>query len=145
MKEICTKILINASPAIVWDIITDFENYGKWNPFIREISGITKEGSTIQVFIKPPNSNGMKFKPEILKYESEKEIRWLGKLWIPKIFDGEHSLTIKKIEENKVLFIQKEQFNGLLVPLFTNMLKDTKLGFQMMNQKLKQKAEEKME
>ena len=106
---------------------------------------LPREGSTIQVFIKPPNSNGMKFKPEILKYEPEKEIRWLGKLWIPKIFDGEHSLTIKKIEENKVLFIQKEQFNGLLVPLFTNMLKDTKLGFQMMNQKLKQKAEEKME
>jgi len=95
--------------------------------------------------IKPPNSNGMKFKPKILKYEPEKEIRWLGKLWIPKIFDGEHSLTIKRLEENKVLFIQKEEFNGLLVPLFTNMLKDTKLGFQMMNQKLKQKAEKKME
>jgi hypothetical protein len=43
------------------------------------------------------------------------------------------------------LFIQKEEFNGLLVPLFTNMLKDTKLGFQMMNQKLKQKAEKKKE
>ena len=145
MKKICTKILINASPSIVWHIITDFENYGKWNPFIREISGVTKEGSTIQVFIKPPNSNGMKFKPKILKYKSEKEIKWLGKLWVPKIFDGEHSLTIKKIEENKVLFIQKEQFNGLLVPLFTNMLKNTKLGFQMMNQKLKKEAEKKME
>jgi hypothetical protein len=45
--------------------------------------------------IKPPNSNGMKFKPKILKYEPEKEIRWLGKLWIPKIFDGEHSLKLK--------------------------------------------------
>lgn len=26
-------------------IITDFENYEKWNPFIREISGVNKEGS----------------------------------------------------------------------------------------------------
>ena len=50
MKEICTKILINATHAIVWDVIIDFENYGKWNPFIREISGITKEGSTIHVY-----------------------------------------------------------------------------------------------
>jgi hypothetical protein len=141
MKEICTKILINASPAIVWDIITDFENYGKWNPFIRKISGAKSEGSTIKVFIKPPNSNGMKFKPKILNYCPEEEIRWLGKLWIPKIFDGEHSLTIKKIDDNKVLFVQQEQFNGLLVPLFTKLLKDTELGFQMMNQKLKQKAE----
>lgn len=73
MKEICSKIQINASPSIVWSIITDFENYGKWNPFIKEISGDTKEGSTIHVFIKPPNSNGMKFKPKILKYESEKK------------------------------------------------------------------------
>ena len=145
MKEICTKIQINASPAIVWNIITHFENYGKWNPFIRKISGVQEEGSTIQVFIKPPNSNGMKFKPKILKYDPEKEIKWLGKLWIPKIFDGEHSLIIKKIDENKVLFIQKERFNGLLVSSFTKMLKDTKLGFQMMNQKLKQEAENKME
>ena len=84
MKEICTKIQINASPEIVWDIITDFENYRKWNPFIREISGVIKEGSTIQVYIKPPNSSGMKFKPKILKIDPEKEIRWLGKLWIFK-------------------------------------------------------------
>ena len=87
----------------------------------------------------------MRFEPKILKYEPEKEIRWLGKLWIPKIFDGEHSLTIKKVDENKILFIQKEQFKGLLIPLFTNMLEDTKSGFIMMNEKLKQKAEEMMD
>ncbi len=56
MQEIYTEIRINASPSIVWDIITDFDNYGKWNPFIKEISGIPKEGSEIHVFIKPPNS-----------------------------------------------------------------------------------------
>ena len=145
MKEICTKIIINASPIVVWNIITDFENFGKWNPFIKKISGVPKEGNTIQIFIKPPNSNGMRFEPKILKYEPEKEIRWLGKLWIPKIFDGEHSLTIRKVDENKILFIQKEQFKGLLIPLFTNMLEDTKSGFIMMNEKLKQKAEEMME
>ena len=144
MKEICTKILIKASPAIVWDIITDFENYGKWNPFIREISGVIKEGYTIHIFIKPPNSNGIKFKPKILKIDSEKEIRWLGKLWISKIFDGEHSLTIKKIDNSNILFIQKEQFKGLLVPFFTNMLIDTKSGFELMNQKLKETAEKRM-
>ncbi len=80
-----------------------------------------------------------------MKYETEKEIKWLGRLWIPKLFDGEHSLTIKKINENEVLFVQKERFNGLLVPLFRNLLKDTKSGFQMMNQELKQKAEKEIE
>ncbi|MFY9637770.1 MAG: SRPBCC domain-containing protein [Methanobacterium sp.] len=144
MQEIYSEIRINASPSIVWDIITDFDNFGKWNPFIREISGILKEGSEIHVFIKPPNSNGMKFKPRILKYDPENEIKWLGKLWIRGLFDGEHSLIIKKIDEDNVLFIQKERFNGLLVPLFSNMLNNTKFGFQRMNEKLKQEAEKKM-
>ena len=144
MQEIYSEIRINASPSIVWDIITDFDNFGKWNPFIKEISGIPKEGSEIHVFIKPPNSSGMKFKPRILKFDRENEIKWLGKLWIPGLFDGEHSLIIKKIDEDNVLFIQKERFNGLLVPLFSNMLNNTKSGFQRMNEKLKQEAEKKM-
>jgi hypothetical protein len=144
MKEIYTEIHINASSSIVWDIITDFDNFGKWNPFIKEISGTQKEGSEIQVFIKPLNSNGMRFKPKILTYEPGKEIKWLGKLWIPKLFDGEHSLSIKKVDESNVLFVQKEKFTGLLVPLFSNILKDTESGFEMMNQKLKQEAEKKM-
>jgi len=140
MKE----IHINASPNIVWGILTDFDNYGKWNPFIKEISGIEQEGSELQIFIKPPNSDGMRFKPKILNYDPGKELKWLGKLWIPKLFDGKHSLKINKLDENNVLFIQKERFSGLLVPLFSNMLNDTKSGFEMMNQKLKQESEKKM-
>jgi hypothetical protein len=143
MKEIYTEIEINASAEIVWGIITDFEDYLLWNPFIKEISGNLQEGSRIEVFIKPPNSNGMRFKPKILKFQPEKELRWLGKLWIPKLFDGEHSLIIKQIDGNQVLFIQKERFYGLLVPILSNLLKDSKSGFELMNHALKKEAEEK--
>lgn len=144
MKEIYSEIEINAPASTVWEILTDFENFPHWNPFIKELSGDLQEGSQIEVFIKPPNSNGIKFKPKILVYEPEKELRWLGNLWIPKLFDGEHSLIIKKIDDDKVLFIQKERFDGLFVPLFSNMLKDTESGFEMMNKALKQEAEEKL-
>jgi hypothetical protein len=141
MKEIYTEIEINASADIVWNIIIDFDDYSRWNPFIKEISGIAKEGSQIEVFMKPPQSNGMKFKPKIIKFQEEKEMRWLGKLWIPKIFDGEHSLIIKKISDNKTLFIQKEKFSGILVSFLSNLLKDTKSGFELMNHALKQESE----
>ena len=143
MKEIYTEIEINAPDDIIWNIITDFDGYSRWNPFIKEISGIPEEESQIEVFIKPPNSNGMKFRPRIIKYEPKKELGWLGRLWILKLFDGEHSLIIKKIDDNKTLFIQKERFHGLLVPLLSNLLKNTKSGFELMNNALKQEAEEK--
>lgn len=178
MKELYTEIEINASASVVWDILTDFNNFPNWNPFIKEISGNLQEGSQIEVFItppknrsfqknhrffdapknqrffegffgrakifdfcKPPNSNGMRFKPKILTCKPKEEIRWLGNLWIPKLFDGEHSLIIEKISENKILFIQKEKFSGLLVPFFSSLLEDTKSGFEMMNQALKREVE----
>jgi hypothetical protein len=141
MKEIYSEIEIDAPASVVWDILTDFDNYAQWNPFIKEISGNLIVGTQIEVFIKPPNSNGMKFRPKLLSYKPEEELRWLGKLWIPKLFDGEHSLAIKKIDENKVIFIQKEKFSGLFVPLVPGILKNTESGFKMMNQALKNEAE----
>ena len=65
MKEIYTEIHINASPSIVWNILTDFDKFGKWNPFIPKISGHQKGGSELQIYINLPNSNGMKFKTKI--------------------------------------------------------------------------------
>ena len=141
MKEIHTEIKINASPSTVWKILTNFNDYPRWNPFIKEISGNQQVESRIEAFIRPPNSKGMKIKPVILAYHPEKELRWLGRLWIPKLVDGEHSLIIDKIDENKVLFIQKEKFTGLIVPLLSGMLKDTEDGFKMMNHALKIEAE----
>ncbi|MBU4536301.1 MAG: SRPBCC domain-containing protein [Euryarchaeota archaeon] len=142
MKEIYTEIEINAPAKVVWDILTDFDHYPQWNPFIQEISGDQTVGAQIEVFIKSPNSNGIKFKPKILSYKPEEELRWLGALWIPKLFDGEHSLIIEEIDENKILFIQKEKFTGLLVPLVSSMLNDTESGFKNMNRALKREAED---
>ena len=144
MKEVYSEIQINASASVVWDILTDFEKFGEWNPFITEISGKLKEGSELRVFMEPPNSKGMEFKPTLKKVETEKKIQWLGKIWIPKLFDGEHSWTINQIDDNTVLFIQKERFTGIFIPFFTKLLKNTKSGFEMMNQNLKQRAEEMM-
>lgn len=79
----------------------------------------------------------MKFKPKVIKFQPERELRWLRILWIPKLFDGEHYLIVNKINDNKVLFIQKERFYGILVLILSNLLKDTKFGFELMNNALK--------
>ncbi len=141
MKEVYSEIRINASSSVVWSILTDFDKFGEWNPFIKEISGTLKEGSKLRVFIEPPNSKGMEFKPTLKTVEFEKKVKWLGKVLIPKLFDGEHSWIINQIDDNNVLFIQKERFTGIFVPFFSELLKNTKSGFEMMNQNLKQRSE----
>ena len=41
----------------------------------------------------------MTFKPTVLVAEGPKELRWLGRLLLPGMFDGEHSFRIHAGEE----------------------------------------------
>ncbi len=141
MKEIYTEIEINSSVEEIWNILTNFDNYPNWNPFMKQINGELQEGSKIQVTIKPYNSGSIVYKPRILELKPEEKIKWLGITGIPHLFDGEHSLILKKIDENKVLFIQKEKFTGILVPILTGLLRNTEISFKMMDEALKKEVE----
>ena len=141
MKEIRTEIIINANVDKVWAILTDFDSYPNWNPFMKYFKGIPKEGNKIEVKMVPPNSKGMIFKPTILKIIPNKEFRWLGHTFISGLFDGEHIFELISNNDRTTTFIQREKFYGILVPLLKNSLDNTKAGFDEMNKKIKEISE----
>jgi hypothetical protein len=143
MKELRSEIDIHASDERVWQLLTDFASYPQWNPFIRRVSGEAKTGARLQVYLQPSGARGTTFRPRVLKVEPNRELRWLGHLVIPGLFDGEHIFTIEPLEANRVHFVQRELFTGLLVPLLAHGLDtDTRRGFDEMNQALKVRAEQ---
>lgn len=143
MKEIKTEIEITAPVEKVWQVLTDFEQFPNWNPFMHSAKGKIKVGERLEVYLKPPGRKGMTFKPRVRKVEQKKEFRWLGHLLIPGLFDGEHIFKIEPINGNRVKFIQQEIFKGILVPLLWKQLNtSTRKGFVEMNQALKNRAEQ---
>lgn len=140
-KEINTEILINATPEKVWSILTSFDDYPNWNPFIKSIKGEAKVGNKIKVNIEPPNSKAMTFEPRVLAFETNKELRWLGHLLFKGLFDGEHKFEIIDNGNGTTTFKQSEKFKGILIGLLN--LEKTKNGFEAMNEKLKEMAERK--
>ena len=142
MRELHSEIEITASAGRTWLILTDFASYPRWNPFIRRISGEPTTGEHLDVRLEPPDSRGMTFKPKVLNPEPNRELRWLGHLLVPGLFDGEHVFTIQPLEDNRVRFIQREAFKGLLVPLSArNLDTNTQRGFEETNRALKERAE----
>ena len=142
VKELHSEIEIAASAQRVWDILTDFSSYPQWNPFIRRISGEAKIGERLDVHLEPPESRGVTLKPKVLNIEPNRELRWLGHLLVPGLFDGDHTLAIEPLEENRVRFVQREAFKGLLAPLLAGSLdNNTRRGFEAMNRALKERAE----
>lgn len=142
-KEIKTEISINATPEKVWSILTDFDKYPNWNPFIKSLTGNVAVGNKITARLEPPEANGMTFKPVVLAFEKNKELRWVGHLLFPGLFDGEHKFELNDNRNGTTTFKQSEKFSGILVPLFKKMLdNNTKKGFEEMNKKLKELAEQ---
>ncbi len=143
MKELRSEIEIEASAERVWQLLTDFAHFPQWNPFIRRASGNAKVGQRLEVNIQPSGANGMTFRPTVLKAEPNRELRWIGRLLIAGLFDGEHIFTIEPLGTNRIRFVQREIFTGLLVPLFAKGLDtDTQRGFEEMNRALKAQAEQ---
>ena len=141
MRELRREIDIDAPPAAVWAVLTDNRAYSEWNPFIRHLGGELREGAKLEVRIEPPGGRAMTFKPSVLAIEPHRELRWLGRLLVPGVFDGEHILHIEPLAEARSRFTQAERFSGILVPLFGGTLDKTELGFEQMNAALKARAE----
>ena len=142
MKELHAETAIQATAERVWQLLTDFERFPQWNPFIRQAKGQARVGAILEAHIQPSDARAMTFKPTILTVEPNRELRWLGRLIMPGLFDGEHVFTIETLGENRVRFMQREIFTGVLVPLFARSLDtDTLRGFNEMNQALKGRAE----
>jgi len=142
MKLIETDIVIHAPAEKVWEVLTDFEKFPSWNPFIKMIAGNKVIGETLTVSIQPPGGSGMTFQPKVLVFSENREMRWKGKLLVPGLFDGEHYFTLEKTGEHSTRFVHGEKFSGLLVGIFAGMLEKTKDGFERMNLALKQACEQ---
>ncbi len=85
----------------------------------------------------------MTFRPSVIKCEPNRELRWLGHLLIPGLFEGKHIFIIEPLGADRVRFIQREEFTGLLIPLFAGGLDiNTQRGFEEMNRALKARAEQ---
>lgn len=141
--HIHTEIEINASAQRVWAVLVDFASYPKWNPFIKSVVGIPEQGARLQIQVQPADGKIMRFSPNVLTVQAERELSWLGRLIIPGLFDGTHHFLIEPLAEGKVRFEQSERFSGLLVGLLpASLMHDTKRGFEEMNRALKTRAEE---
>jgi hypothetical protein len=138
-----TEIVIAASAARVWDVLTDFKAFPAWNPFIRRIDGIPVPGTRLSVSIRPPGGRAMTFRPFVLRVEPAQHLSWRGRTLVPGLFDGEHVFELETVGADQVRFVHAEHFRGVLVPLLARTLRTTtREGFQQMNAALKRRVEQ---
>jgi hypothetical protein len=133
-----TETTMAASVEKVWTTLIDFDSYPRWNPFITKVTGDVSEGEKIEAQLM-----GMTIKPRIERLEENTELRWVGHLMVPGIFDGEHYFRIEANSDGSTRFVHGERFTGLLVPIFAvlGQFKKIERAFVDMNEALKARVE----
>ena len=141
MLEIRTEVTIDRSPEEVWATLMDFERYGEWNPFVREIAGPAVVGERLDAELALPGGRAMRFQPRVLVVEPGKEFRWIGVTGSRAIVRGEHVFELHAVSGGTRL-VQWERFGGLLARPFLALVgKKTRAGFELMNAALKRRVE----
>ena len=92
---ISTNVDIDAPKQSVWDVLTDFAAYHKWNPYM-QIEGIAEVGTKLTVHMGASGGRAAAFKPTVLAATPSAELRWLGKLGFGGIVDGEHFFILDR-------------------------------------------------
>ena len=133
-----TEIFIAAPPETVWALLTDPAEHAGWNPMIRGVQGRFAPGERPRLTMVTPQGSSMTFRPRILVADPGRELRWLGRLGLPRLFDGEHYFRLVP-EAGGTRLIHGERFRGLL--LWVIDVHRFRPGFEAANEGLKRRAE----
>ncbi|MDJ0637963.1 MAG: SRPBCC domain-containing protein [Paracoccaceae bacterium] len=142
--SISTQIEIEAPASAVWSELADGKAYPDWNPFVKHLSGELEAGSRLDITIQSEGNAPMNFTPEVLVADADEELRWVGRLGITGIFDGEHYFILEENDRGTTILHHGENFRGILgYPVLALIGEDTHNGFLAMNDALKARVESK--
>jgi hypothetical protein len=137
MKAFSASTEINASPETVWGILTDSAKFTEWDPGMKSIEGNIAPGEklTIYAHIAPNRA----FKVTVSEFEPNRKLVWSSGMPMG-LFKGARTFTLTPKGEGTE-FTTREEFGGLLLPLFGSQIPDMTAVFEAFNAGLKKRAE----
>lgn len=140
--ELTRHVEIDAPPEQVWAVLTDFDHYHEWNPFMR-VGGRANEDTRLHVELFPPGARATRFRPTVTRVEPNRELRWLGHRWTTGLFDGEHRFVLDPLDGGtRTALTHAESMSGVLTPVVWRFVGNaTGRGFEAMNAALKRRVE----
>ena len=138
MKEFSASTNIAASPETIWSLLTDAASYPEWDPGMIRLEGTIAPGQKVTAYTKlSPNQA---FPVTVTNCVPNKTMTWTGGMPLG-LFKGERTFTLEPQADGSTQFTTREQFSGLLLPIFGRTIPDLSESFQNFAAGLKKRAE----
>jgi hypothetical protein len=130
------EVNVEASPAIVWSLLTDAPGFPRWNTTITGIEGEIRDGERLRLHV-PGTSRT--FTPTVSIVAPNERMTWTG--GFAPVFKGVRTFTLKPRDDGSTDFTMEERFSGLMLPFVGGMLPDFGPIFARFASDLKREAE----
>ncbi len=125
--------VIKAEPSVIWELLTNADDFSKWNSTIISIEGKIQEGEKIKLISTlDPNRT---FKLKVKEMIKEQKLIWGDAM-------GKRTYTLQKHDQG-TLFTMNEKIGGFMFPLFANKIPSFDDAFEQFTADLKKEAEAK--
>jgi uncharacterized protein YndB with AHSA1/START domain len=123
---------IQADPKTIWSLLTNAENYPKWNSTVISIDGKIALGEKIQLksYLDPKRV----FKLSVKEVEPERRLVWGDAM-------GKREYKLMHVSGGQTSFSMTEKIGGPLFPLFAKMIPPFDDSFDKFANDLKAEAE----
>jgi uncharacterized protein YndB with AHSA1/START domain len=131
-RETVVSIDIQANKSIIWALLTNAEDYRRWNSTIISIEGDVAKGEKIK--LKSALDPKRTFKLKVKEFEPGKRLVWGDAM-------GKRIYILKTIGDELTNFVMAEKISGPMFPLFAKMIPPFDQSFEKFAHDLKKEAE----
>lgn len=131
-RETEVSIDIQADKSILWALLTNSNDYPRWNTTIISIVGNIAQGEKIK--LKTTLDPKREFKLSVKEFEPDNRLVWGDAM-------GKRIYTLKTIGNGLTNFSMSEKIGGPMFPLFSKMIPPFDQSFEQFANDLKKEAE----
>jgi hypothetical protein len=140
---ISSKIVLPATVQESWRVLTGFEHYPQWNPYLTRVEGKLQAGETVAFTLIDKNfSEPLDLTARIGEVIPNKRFFWEGTVGVQGLFDTRHVFELQQREDGQTDLHHFEEFRGILpvlLPRAAERSANTEQAFTRMNQALAQR------
>ena len=129
------EVGIQATPEIVWNLLTDAQGFPRWNSTVTQIEGDIREGQRLRLHV--PGTKRV-FTPSVSGVVPARRMTWGN--GVNPIFKGVRTFVLGP-RDGSTSFLMREHFSGLMFALTKRMLPDFRPVFEAYANDLKREAE----
>jgi uncharacterized protein YndB with AHSA1/START domain len=131
-RETTVSVDIQADKSILWALLTNADDFPRWNSTIISIEGKIAKGEKIK--LKSKLDPKREFKLKVLEYDEGSRLAWGDTM-------GKRVYILKTMDNNTTNFTMVERIGGPLFPLFAKMIPPFDKAFEQFAKDLKNEAE----